>query len=155
MSLPAMPDDRNTSFWLQTAPRFSAAPMDLPERAVVLILGVGIMGSSLAYHLAMAGRAPLVLERNPHPAGGATGRNGGLRVGGPAQSYNATALKLGRDAARPITALTRLNQHFIVELLAPEAINARYAVTGLVAVLATPLIRRLIRPTLAYAVAQR
>jgi gamma-glutamylputrescine oxidase len=133
-----MPDYQNTSYWLRTAPPFSAAPTDLPARAEIVILGAGVMGSSLAYHLAAAGQQALVLERNPHPAGGATGRNGGLVVGGPAQSYNATLHKLGRDSARAITELTRLNRSLIAELLARESIDAGYAVTGFVSLAAGP-----------------
>ena len=131
-----MNNDRNSSYWLQTAPAFSAAPGELPEHAEIAILGAGIMGSALAYHLALAGLSPLVIERNPHPAGGATGRNGGLHVGGPAQSYHSTVLKLGRAAAREIGELTRLNRQLIETVLAREAIDAGYAVTGFVSLAA-------------------
>jgi len=54
----------NLSYWLDTAPPFTAAAAPLPAQAGVVILGAGIMGSALAYHLARAGQPPLVLERN-------------------------------------------------------------------------------------------
>ncbi len=131
-----MPDDHNMSYWLRTAPPVSAASIDLPAQTESVILGAGIMGSALAYYLARAGQRPLVLERNPHPAGGATGRNGGLHVGGPAQSYRRTADQFGRAAARAITELTRLNRQLLEELLEREAIDAHYTVTGFLALAA-------------------
>jgi gamma-glutamylputrescine oxidase len=126
----------NTSYWLNTAPVFEAPTQALPTHAGLVILGAGIMGSALAYYLARAGQPPLVIERNPHPAGGATGRNGGLLVSGPAQSYRAAIDALGREAAREITQLTMLNRHLVAELLATESIDAAYTVTGFVALAA-------------------
>jgi gamma-glutamylputrescine oxidase len=122
----------NNSYWLNTAPLFEARAQRLPAGSGIVILGAGIMGSALAYYLAVAGRRPLVLERNLHPAGGATGRNGGLVIGGPAQSYRATARRLGRESAREITQLTHLNRSLIEALLANESIDAADAVTGFV-----------------------
>src|SRR5579859_386165 len=125
------------SYWLNTAPAFEHPSQELPAQADIVILGAGIMGSALAYYLARAGRAPWVLERNAHPAGGATGRNGGLHIGGPAQSYNATALKLGRERARAIAEATRLNRRLLEDLLRREAIDAGYAVTGFLSLAAS------------------
>lgn len=123
----------NVSFWLQTAPLFSAAALDLPPQAEIAILGAGIMGSALAYWLARAGQRPLVLERNAHPAGGATGRNGGLLVSGPSQPYHVAIEKLGRIAAREVMRATLLNQQLLEEVLARESIEANYARTGFLA----------------------
>jgi sarcosine oxidase subunit beta len=47
------------------------------ERADAVIVGAGVQGASLAFHLAEAGLRPLVLERGT-AAGGATGRSSGL-----------------------------------------------------------------------------
>ncbi|HEX6367440.1 MAG TPA: FAD-dependent oxidoreductase [Longimicrobium sp.] len=47
----------------------------LPDVAVV---GAGVMGASVAFHLAAAGARVLVLERGRPGAGGATGASGGL-----------------------------------------------------------------------------
>src|SRR5258708_6379769 len=118
-----------SSYWLDTAPLFEPPAQDLPARCDVAILGAGIMGSALAYYLAAAGRPALVIERNSHPAGGATGRNGGLVIGGPAQSYRASVNKLGREAARAITQLTQLNRRLLEDLLINESIEAGFAVT--------------------------
>jgi sarcosine oxidase subunit beta len=49
----------------------------MAERADVVIVGAGIHGASLAFHLAEAGIHPLVVERGT-AAGGATGRSSGL-----------------------------------------------------------------------------
>lgn len=49
----------------------------MTERASIVIVGAGIMGLSIAYHLARAGtRDVLVLDRS-YLCGGASGRNGG------------------------------------------------------------------------------
>lgn len=47
------------------------------ETADAIIIGAGIHGASLAFHLAEAGKKPVVLERST-AAGGATGRSSGL-----------------------------------------------------------------------------
>lgn len=119
-------DHVNQCYWLNITPAFEPARPALPARAGIVILGAGIMGSALAYHLAAAGQSVWVLERNVHPAGGATGRNGGLVVGGPSQSYNTAIHKLGSASAREITQLTR------------ESIDAGCAVTGFVSLAAQP-----------------
>lgn len=49
----------------------------MAERADAVIVGAGIQGASLAFHLAEAGLRPLVIERGT-VAGGATGRSSGL-----------------------------------------------------------------------------
>jgi len=55
----------------------SAAP--LPESAECVIVGGGVVGCSLAYHLARGGMRPLLLERG-ELGGGSTARNaGGVR----------------------------------------------------------------------------
>ena len=54
----------------------------MTERAEVVIVGGGIVGASIAYHLAEAGCANvLVLEREPHLGRGSTGKSmGGVRA---------------------------------------------------------------------------
>jgi glycine/D-amino acid oxidase-like deaminating enzyme len=49
----------------------------MAETADAIIIGAGIHGASLAFHLASAGSRPIVLERGT-AAGGATGRSSGL-----------------------------------------------------------------------------
>jgi sarcosine oxidase subunit beta len=56
-------------------------PSSLPSTASVVIVGGGVMGASLAYHLAQAGQRDVVLlERESFFGQGASGRNaGGIR----------------------------------------------------------------------------
>lgn len=56
--------------------------MSLPRSAEVVIVGAGVMGASVAWHLARRGvRDVLLLDRAPGPGAGSTGRaTGGFRV---------------------------------------------------------------------------
>lgn len=45
------------------------------DRADVIVIGAGIVGASCAFRLAELGRRVIVLEREPAPAGGSTGRS--------------------------------------------------------------------------------
>src|SRR5512135_533001 len=49
----------------------------MPNTADVIIIGAGVQGASLAFHLARRGVRPLVLEKK-FVAAGATGRSSGL-----------------------------------------------------------------------------
>jgi sarcosine oxidase subunit beta len=49
----------------------------VPERAEIVIVGAGIMGLSIAYHLARRGLTDVVIVDRGYIAGGASGRNGG------------------------------------------------------------------------------
>jgi glycine/D-amino acid oxidase-like deaminating enzyme len=111
--------------------------VELPPRAEVAILGAGIMGSATAYWLARAGQRPVVLERNPGPAQGATGRNGGLHVTGPARDYAEAVQAQGRAAAQEIVRATFLNQELLEEVLAREDIDAHYQRTGFMSLAAS------------------
>ncbi|MCA9961557.1 MAG: FAD-binding oxidoreductase, partial [Anaerolineales bacterium] len=51
--------------------------MTMNEKADVIIIGGGIHGASLAFHLAQRGIRPLLLEKS-FIASGATGRSSGL-----------------------------------------------------------------------------
>ena len=66
----------------------------LPERAEVVIIGGGIMGLALAWHLAGQGVKPLVLERS-YLCAGASGRNGG---GVRAQWTTPTLIELAKES---------------------------------------------------------
>lgn len=66
------------SWWLTGPERPQWAADAVPARAKVAVIGSGLTGASVAYHLALAGvDGVVVLERGPQPADGATGRNGG------------------------------------------------------------------------------
>lgn len=55
--------------------------VELPASAEVVVVGGGMVGASAAYHLALAGVRPLVVEANA-PAWGASGRNAGMALAG-------------------------------------------------------------------------
>ena len=49
----------------------------MKDRAEVVVIGAGIMGLSIAYHLARAGTTDVVVVDRTYLCGGASGRNGG------------------------------------------------------------------------------
>src|SRR5512139_3500908 len=65
---------------MNQAPSLSSSS-DIPQSAAVVIVGGGVMGASIAYHLAKAGQRDVVLlERESFFGQGASGRNaGGIR----------------------------------------------------------------------------
>ncbi|HJL26730.1 MAG TPA: FAD-dependent oxidoreductase, partial [Polyangiaceae bacterium LLY-WYZ-15_(1-7)] len=50
---------------------------DLPDEAEVVVIGGGIMGLSIAYHLAREGAGRIVVLERSYLCSGASGRNGG------------------------------------------------------------------------------
>jgi len=70
-----------------------AAPV--PERASVVIIGGGIMGLSLAWHLARQGQQDIVVLERGYLLEGASGRNGG---GVRAQWSTPTNIELARES---------------------------------------------------------
>src|SRR5262245_49253630 len=56
--------------------------MSLPKRAAVVVIGGGVIGASVAYHLAARGvRDVVVLDRTDRPGLGSTGKaTGGFRA---------------------------------------------------------------------------
>lgn len=70
------------------------APADpLPSKCAVAIIGGGILGLSLAYHLAKRGQRDVVVLEEAYLCGGASGRNGG---GVRAQWNTATNIRLAK-----------------------------------------------------------
>ncbi|MGA2111491.1 MAG: FAD-dependent oxidoreductase [Anaerolineales bacterium] len=51
--------------------------VDMPETWDAIIIGAGVAGASIAYHLSLRGLKPLLIEAE-HVAAGATGRSSGL-----------------------------------------------------------------------------
>ena len=49
----------------------------MKNRAEVVVIGAGIMGLSIAYHLARVGVTDIVVLDRSYLCGGASGRNGG------------------------------------------------------------------------------
>jgi glycine/D-amino acid oxidase-like deaminating enzyme len=123
------------------------APRALPSQAAIAILGGGIMGCALAYWLARRGQRPVLLERNPQPGAGATGRNGGLWVAGPNRAYAAAVEAHGHAAAHELLAATWEGQRLLEEVLAREGIEAGYRVTGFLALAGDDAERAALRAT--------
>jgi sarcosine oxidase subunit beta len=90
LQTPATP--LKTTGHIARAPGASREP--LPEHAEVVIIGGGIMGLALAWHLAGQGIKPLVLERS-YLCAGASGRNGG---GVRAQWTTPTLIELAKES---------------------------------------------------------
>src|SRR6266851_6676063 len=101
------PDSTLTSapYWPRPVERY---PGRLPERADVLVIGGGITGMSLMYHLRARGMDAVLVER-AYIAAGASGRNAGFLLAGVADNYAAAVRTYGRSRAREIWLMTLEN----------------------------------------------
>lgn len=78
--------------WLEQVQPGRLPTLDrLPARVQVAVLGAGVIGTAVAYALARRGARVLVLESRL-PGWGASGRNAGLVLGGPASLRELRAL---------------------------------------------------------------
>ncbi len=100
-----------TPFW---APPPEKYPGRLPDKADVLIVGGGIAGTSLLWHLTARRIDAVLLERH-HLAWGASGRNAGFLLAGVASSYVEAVRTYGRDKAREVWEVTNENHDRMVE----------------------------------------
>jgi glycine/D-amino acid oxidase-like deaminating enzyme len=73
-----------------------------PDRCEVLILGAGITGCALAYHLAERAIGPVVVYDPETPAAGATGRAAGIVTD---QLWNSWDVEVARDSKAEYAAL--------------------------------------------------
>ena len=93
-----------TSYWLdEPADPLPSRPFD--GRAEVAVIGGGVTGCSCALTLAERGARVRLYEAR-EIAGGASGRNGGFALRGPAVPYDIARAQLGHGAARSFMALT-------------------------------------------------
>src|SRR5437667_10147587 len=91
----------STPFWRPPPEKY---PGRLPEKADVVVIGGGIAGTSLLWHLS-ARRIDAVLVERHHIAWGASGRNAGFLLAGVASSYAEAVRTCGRSRARGTWAL--------------------------------------------------
>ena len=98
MSVSAVP------FWLDE-PYDPRAALEGRTEADVCVIGAGVAGLSCARRAAAHGLDTVVLERGT-VAGGASGRNGGFLLAGPAAFYPDAREKYGADRARRMYAAT-------------------------------------------------
>src|SRR5437762_1974962 len=110
-----------TPFW---APPPEKYPGRLPEKADVLIIGGGIAGTSLLWHLA-ARRIPAVLVERERIAWGASGRNAGFLLAGVASSYAEAVHLYGREKAREVWGITNENQDRMIEAARGHEVGQR------------------------------
>ncbi|HKC18146.1 MAG TPA: FAD-dependent oxidoreductase [Candidatus Dormibacteraeota bacterium] len=101
----------STPFWAPPPERY---PGSLPAKADVLIIGGGIAGTSLLWHLTRR-RIDAVLVERHHLAWGASGRNAGFLLAGVAASYSEAIRKYGRAKAREVWELTTENHDRMIE----------------------------------------
>lgn len=116
------------SYWLRTTEP-AGLSADLPATVDVAVIGGGLMGTSISYWLAKAGIGTVLLERT-RLAYGATGRNGGFMVSGPAEAYPRAIARLGHETARAVMTLTLDNRQLLRQVLAEEEIDCDYREPG-------------------------
>jgi glycine/D-amino acid oxidase-like deaminating enzyme len=111
----------STPFW---APPPEKYPGTLPDKADVLIIGGGIAGTSLLWHLTRL-RIDAVLVERHHLAWGASGRNAGFLLAGVASSYAEAVRIYGRNVARDVWAVTNENHDRMIEAARGQKVGHR------------------------------
>ena len=111
----------STPFW---APPPEKYPGVLPEKADVLVIGGGIAGTSLVWHLSRR-RIDAVLVERRHVAFGASGRNAGFLLAGVASSYAEAVRTYGREKAREVWELTNENHDRMIEAVGGQPVGHR------------------------------
>lgn len=89
-------------------------PGHLPVKADVVVIGGGIAGTSLLWHLANR-RIDAVLVERHHIAWGASGRNAGFLLAGVSSSYAEAVRTYGREKAREVWEITSENHDRMIE----------------------------------------
>ena len=116
------------SYWQSTVPAIPLST-ELPRMVDAAVIGGGLVGTATRYWLSRQGVPVALLERSALAAG-ATGRNGGFVVAGPAESYPKAIAHLGYEAARAIMEVTYESQTLLRQVLQEEAIACDYPEPG-------------------------
>jgi len=111
----------STPFW---APPPEKYPGRLPEKADVVVIGGGIAGVSLLWHLSTRRIEAVLVERH-HIAWGASGRNAGFLLAGVASSYAEAVHTYGRSRAREIWDVTNENHDRMIEAARGQDVGHR------------------------------
>ncbi|HEV2141246.1 MAG TPA: FAD-dependent oxidoreductase [Candidatus Dormibacteraeota bacterium] len=111
----------STPFWSPPPERY---PGTLPDKADVLIVGGGIAGTSLLWHLTRL-RIDAVLVERHHLAWGASGRNAGFLLAGVASSYAEAVGTYGREVAREVWEVTNENHDRMLEAARGQQVGHR------------------------------
>ena len=115
-------DERSfVPLWAPPSERYPGA---LPAKCDVLVIGGGIAGTSLLWHLARR-RIDAVLVERDRLAAGASGRNAGFLLAGVASSYAEAVRTYGRDKAREVWELTNENHDRMVEAARGQDVGHR------------------------------
>ena len=117
----------STPFW---APPPEKYPGTLPDKADVLVIGGGIAGMSLLWHLTNR-RIDAVLVERHHIAWGASGRNAGFLLAGVASSYAEAVRKYGRQKAREVWEITNENHDRMIEAARGQDVGYRRSGTAI------------------------
>lgn len=111
----------STPFWPAPPEKY---PGRLPGKADVLIVGGGIAGNSLLWHLTRR-RIDAVLVEREHLAWGASGRNAGFLLAGVASSYAEAVSTYGREKAREVWEITNENHDRMLEAARGQDVGHR------------------------------
>ncbi|HZQ37364.1 MAG TPA: FAD-dependent oxidoreductase, partial [Dehalococcoidia bacterium] len=123
--------------WLQGVEPIAGEVGPLPERAEVVVVGGGYLGSSVAYWLAKRGIAAVVLERRG-VATGATGRNAGFIAPGLGMAFAEAVRRYGREAAIERLEFTRRGRALALELIDELGIDCDLELQGGLTIAVSP-----------------
>src|SRR5213594_4555257 len=118
-----------TSIWLDETVPDEYPLLDEDTTADVAIVGAGIAGVAMAYHVSRSGAKVVVLEART-VAEAASGRNAGFILAGVAANFVAATRRYGEDRALRIWRFTRHNQKLVREIVAREDIACDLAWKG-------------------------